>query len=283
MKNALQLTFILFFLAACNRFNPHLAKENESILHVEFLNVGQGSATVIQTGDQWYLVDAGPDSAGLLDSLQMRNVDTLDWVLVTHNHRDHIGGLWELIGKMPIRKIWYSTDRSNLWALDSVKQLASNAGIELDSTDRDATIPFAKPWNIRVLWPEPGHRLSENAASTVLWIGDACTSILWTGDLDSEQERNLLSLEKDLHATVLQVGHHGSATSSSLEFVGSIQPEIALIGVGANPWGHPRHETLERLSLVLGDSSKIYRTDRDGSVSLDLVGGFGLLGPERKP
>jgi competence protein ComEC len=277
------LTFTLFFLAACNRFDPHLAEDSESILHVEFLNVGQGSATAIQTNSQWYLVDAGPDSAGLLASLQMRKVDTLDWVFITHNHRDHIGGLWELIGKIPIRKIWVGTDRSNLWALDSVKQLASKAGIELDSAYRDVTIPFAKPWILRVLWPEAGNKLSENAASAVLWIGDACASILWTGDLDTEQERNLLSLEKDLRATVIQVGHHGSATSSSLELIGSIQPEIALIGVGTNPWGHPRKETLERLSLVLGDSSKIYRTDRDGSVSLDLVGGFGLFGPERKP
>ncbi|HSQ42825.1 MAG TPA: MBL fold metallo-hydrolase [Fibrobacteraceae bacterium] len=267
---------ILIFLA-CDFQDPSNFSSMEEQLRVDFIDVGQGNACLLRRGDHAMLLDAGPDSAGLLDSLQNRGVDSLDWVLLSHGHRDHCGGLWELLGHVPIGRIWVGPDTATLWTMDSVRHQASLEAVPLDSLFRGDTLPNLSPWKARILWPARGARVSENGASLVVLIKSGCASLLYVGDLEQEQEAVLLQLEPDLHAAILQVGHHGSATSSSLAFLGQVGPEQAVICVGANnPWGHPRAETLARLALVLGDSSHIWRTDLDGSLALTLQQGFGF-------
>jgi competence protein ComEC len=119
-------------------------------------------------------------------------------------------------------------------------------------------------------------KVSGNGASLVLLIGDRWGSILLAADLEREQENALMILEKDLDATVLQVGHHGSTTSSSLSFLGKIAPEWAVIPVGENPWGHPHPDVLDRIIHVLGDSSHVLRTDGPERIRFGLTVGFGV-------
>lgn len=263
----------------CNPSFPENTSESAAI-QIEFLDIGQGNASLLHIGSDWMLVDAGPDSVGILDTLRARKVDSLKWVFVSHNHRDHIGGLWEIAGKVPIGAIFHGPDLANLYALDSVRYLLRSSKTPLKSIARGDTLPLDGSWKSRVLWPQREDRLVENAASAVLWIGDEQGSCLWMGDLGMEEERKLLQWEMNLRASILQVGHHGSATSTSLAFLGSVAPLKAIISVGKNPWGHPRQESLDRLSLVLADTASILRTDQNGTLHFSIQSGYGLLMPE---
>lgn len=277
MKLHPRLCILCSLLCQCQERACGVEASLDPPLRVEFLNVGQGNASLLRWQGHKMLVDCGPDSAGILDTLRARGTDSLEWVLLSHNHRDHLGGLWELACQIKIGHIWFSTDRGNFWALDSVRTLAKRCKIPMDSLQRGDPLPGLSPWKARVLWPLPGHRLEGNAASTVLWVGSPEAGILWMADLGMAEEEALLRMEPTLSATVLQVGHHGSATSSGLEFLGRLAPLAAIISVGPNTYGHPRKEALERLQLVLEDSSRLFRTDKEGTVALDLIPGFGLV------
>lgn len=271
--------FLSFLCVGCNPSFPENTSESAAI-QIEFLDIGQGNASLIHVDNNWMLVDAGPDSAGLFDTLRARNIDSLAWVFLTHNHRDHIGGLWEISGKIPIGTIFHSPDLANLYAIDSVRKLLRSTTTQFVSIARGDTLPLDAPWKSRVLWPRREDRLAENEASAVLWMGDAQGSILWMGDLGMDEERKLLQWEMNLHASILQVGHHGSATSTSLAFLGSVSPLKAVISVGENSWGHPLQETLDRLRLVLADTASIFRTDQQGTLYFSLLSGYGLLMPK---
>lgn len=274
-----RFSLLALLCVGCNPSFPENTSESAAI-QIEFLDIGQGNASLLHVGEDWMLVDAGPDSMGLLDTLRTRKIDSLAWVFLTHNHRDHIGGLWEIAGKIPIGTIFHGPDLANLYALDSVRNLLRSSKTQLVPIARGDTLPLDGPWKSRVLWPQREDRLVENAASAVLWLGDVQGSILWMGDLGMEQEHKLLQWEMNLRASILQVGHHGSATSTSLAFLGSVSPLQAVISVGENPWGHPRQETLDRLRLVLADTASILRTDQKGSLHFSLLRGYGLLMPE---
>jgi competence protein ComEC len=97
------------------------------------------------------------------------------------------------------------------------------------------------------------------------------------GDLEESEEKRLLEFEPFLTATALQVGHHGSRTSSSWNFLAQIQPKMALISAGKNnSYGHPHPETLAKLHLIMQDTTQIFRTDKDGSVEIEWVYGTGM-------
>jgi competence protein ComEC len=106
------------------------------------------------------------------------------------------------------------------------------------------------------------------------------SSFLLTGDLDSVGENLLMELSRDLSTDLLQVGHHGSAGSSGLQFLAQVSPRCAAIGVGKNNrYGHPKEEVLNKLRIITGDSSAVYRTDLHGSFSFEMWPGVGLIVP----
>ena len=279
------MSLLACILVACGAaWEPVKPQPQRTVLGVELLDVGQGSAMLLRRAGHAMLVDAGPDSMGLVDSLRSRGIDSLDWVLLSHGHRDHCGGLWETIGQVKIGRIFLGFDTTSPWGADSVRFLARRAGIAVDTLVRGDTLPGLGPWRARILWPPATRRVGDNGASLVVRLGDEAASVLYPGDIGFPEEAELLALEPDLRATVLVVAHHGSAESSSLGFVGRVSPELAVISVGkGNPWGHPRSETLERLLAVLPDSGRLWRTDRDGTVKVELAAGFGALLPKRDP
>lgn len=130
-----------------------------------------------------------------------------------------------------------------------------------DEMSRGDTIADFLPWTVRVLFEEGAMRIS-----------DSQNSFLFMADLEAQHEKSILELEPLLSATALQVGHHGSRTSSSWEFLAQIQPKIALISAGRNnSYGHPHPETLAKLRIVLPDTTQIFRTDLEGSVVVEWV------------
>ena len=258
---------------------------------ITFLDVGQGLAVLLEHDGHFALYDSGPDSAGLVDTLASRGVKSLDWVLVSHFHRDHGGGFMEMgsalkSGRLKVGRLLVGLDTAVGFVGDSVFTVARRYKIPVDTLERGDTVNFTEGLRLECLWPVSYGRFGENRASVVLMVSMVGSqagresAVLLTGDLDSAGENRLMELSHDLSADLLQVGHHGSAGSSGLSFLARVAPRYAAIGIGKNNrYGHPKDEVLSKLRLVTGDSTAIYRTDLHGSFSFEMWPGVGLVIP----
>ena len=260
-------------------------------VRITFLDVGQGLAVLLENEGRFALYDTGPDSAGLMDTLAARGVNSLDWVLVSHFHRDHGGGFMEMgapleSGQLRVGRLLVGLDTAVGFVSDSIFKVARRYKIPVDTLVRGDTVLFAEDFKLECLWPVSYGRFGENRASVVLMgsmVGPQAgreSSFLLTGDLDSVGENLLMELSRDLSTDLLQVGHHGSAGSSGLQFLAQVSPRYAAIGVGKNNrYGHPKEEVLNKLRIITGDSSAVYRTDLHGSFSFEMWPGVGLIVP----
>ena len=268
-------------------------------LRVSFIDVGQGLAVLLEYGGRFAMYDTGPDSAGVMDSLVARGVDTLEWVVVGHNHRDHAGGFMELAGRGPsktarvaVKRLYVGPDTSGGFVRDSVLRVARRFGIPVDTLYRgDMCGPVSGSGGesgqisgsgdaprFDVLWPPDYVREGGNPASVVMRVEFGAASLLLTGDLDSAGERRLLELSPTLSAGLLQVPHHGSAGSSTLAFVARVAPDYAVASVGAgNSYGHPAMAVVRKYAYVLGDTARLYRTDLQGSVGFEMWPDIGVV------
>ena len=290
------------FLALCAVFSACMYAEEGSDrtgLRVSFLDVGQGLAVLLEEDGRYALYDTGPDSAGLVDTLAARGVRELEWVLVSHAHRDHGGGFMEFAravesGALRVGRLYVGPDTYAGIVRDSVLRLASRFKLPVDTVVRGSVLgvrglgsadggsgaasPGAPVLRLDVLWPPKGDTLAENAASVVALLEYGGYGVLLTADLDSAGERRLLEYSPSLRADVLQVPHHGSAGSSTIGFLSQVAPRYAVVSVGAkNAYGHPAAPVMRKLFYVVGDSSAVYRTDQDGSVTFELLEGVGVV------
>lgn len=275
------------FLGGCMHVSGTL--EEESPMHLTSIDVGQGLAVLLEWQGRFALYDFGPDSVGVVDSLLARGVDTLEWVVLSHYHRDHIGGFMELLDRgVVVRRLFVGTDTSCGYYCDSVYRVASRLKIPVDTIWRGESAGLASGMSggkacsvcprFDVLWPASYARVEGNAASVVLLVRYGAASALLTGDLDSLGERQLLEMNLTLSAELLQVAHHGSAGSSTLGFLSQVSPQFAFVSVGAdNGYGHPAESVVRKLELVLGDSARIFRTDLQGTLRFELSPSMGVL------
>jgi competence protein ComEC len=248
------------FLLACT--SGSLEKQDK--LYIEMLDVGQGLSFLIKSKNCNSLYDTGTPNSGIDTMLQNRGIKTLCSVVLSHRHNDHSGGVPMLIqmaknGELRINRVLFESDAAEEPYLNLLKEI----GITTQETSRGDTLADFLPWTARILY---------TAGSIAMRLSDSENSFLFTGDLEAEQEKSILKLEPLLTVTALQVGHHGSKTSSSWDFLAQIQPKMAFIGVGrGNSYGHPHSETLAKLRIILQDTTQIFRTDRDGSVEIEWI------------
>lgn len=293
-KEASLATIVLGFAAASCSYVGGGELEEPSPASVHFMDVGQGLAVLLEYDGRYAMYDTGPDSVGVIDSLRSRGIDTLEWVVLSHYHRDHAGGflefgmpvartsLMENASRVHVRRLFVGPDTAVGFVRDSVLRLAFWYGIPVDTLTRGKSLSLGTgdAPRIEVLWPPDYVRVGGNGASLVLDVRFGAASVLLPGDLDSAGERRLLELSPTLDAGLMQVGHHGSAGSSSLKFVSQVSPEYAVVSVGeGNSYGHPANSTLQKFVYVQGDSARFFRTDRDGSVTFELYENLGVVKP----
>lgn len=215
---------------------------------IHFLDVGHGDAAIVLCGDEVMMIDCGDGSftqSYLTDTL---NINHIDYMIATHPHEDHIGGLAGVLDACTVETI-YGYD---------CQDYANNF---LTPTVGDTF--FLGAATVQFLSPAREYD-NVNDMSIIVKIVYGNTSFLFTGDAEIEAEYDLLESEYDLHSTVLKVGHHGSDTSSSYDFLRRVKPRYAIISVGENNlYGHPSEATLDRLSDV---GATIYRTDINGTI-----------------
>jgi len=233
------------------------------------LDVGQGDALYIRTPEhQDILIDAGRGDQVISQlTREMPYSDrTIELAIATHFDADHIGGFEPLLKQMTIKLFATNGATPTTKLGNEVMELATQEPAELIVLHAGARVS-GDSYLLDVLWPRDGSE-SANKGSLVALLKTAQASVMLTGDADSSVERSLIASGADLKADVLKVGHHGSKSSSSTEFLQSVGGARALISVGAtNRYGHPTEEVIERLTQA---GYAIERTDQDGSITVPL-------------
>lgn len=256
-------------------------------LVIDVLDVGQGDAVLLRHGREEILVDGGPDASvltGLGESLPLldRRVET---VVITHPHSDHFVGVVHVLRRYRVERIFYTVAADTAeWRL--LVAAAAERGVPMEklAAGWDATLGDNR---LEALWPPPDFTSPEddsNDFSAVLAVasvraensesashgaragaGERARALLM-GDATAMVEDSLLAAGAVPRAEFLKVAHHGSRFSSSVAFLKAAAPEVAVVSVGKNSFGHPAWAALERLRRVVPVAAHVLRTDRGGHV-----------------
>lgn len=243
--------------------------EQQNGFSVHFIDVGQGDCTLVMSGGQSLLIDAGENGheTEVLNYLRSMNIKKLNYIIATHQHSDHIGGIPEVLEEFEADNIIMprltkaqtptnSTYTAFLKAVQNSKAKVISAKPGLTYTLGDASF--------EILGPVTNDCEDINSMSAVTKITYGETSFLVTGDAEKDEELEIIENGADLDCDVLRVGHHGSSTSSSREFLEAVTPEVCVISCGANnDYGHPHDKALKRISY---QTDEVYRTDICGSI-----------------
>lgn len=246
--------FIIFILLVSLVFFFFLNKEKR--LKVSFLNIGQGDSILIRSPyGQNILIDGGPDDRVVyeLGRLLPFYDKTIDLMILTHPHADHITGLVEVIDRYNVGNILYTgvVHNSPVY-LEWLSRIREN-NIELKIVQNKQRINFGDDLYLDVMWPREDLINKEvsslNNSSIVARLMYGQTKFLFTGDAEKEVEQRLIDIGENIQADVLKIGHHGSETSSSEDFIKAVSPEVAVISYGEdNQFGFPSALTMETLS-----------------------------------
>ncbi len=245
------------------------AGEDDSLL-VWIFDVGQGDSIYIEGPERQVLIDGGPSSEILekLASVMPFWDRSIDLVVSTHPHADHVTGLNYVLERYQVDEVWSSGQKYGTEAYDYFEKLSA---AETDDISAGEVYDLGDGASLQVLWPKS--KLTEmtlddpNDGSVTLLLTYGETTILLPADLGLEQEEQIL--DSLPHIDVLKVGHQGSETSSGLDFLEKITPDVAVIPVGENDYGHPSPIIVERLNSF---GAQILRTDLDGDVRISSDG-----------
>ncbi|MBQ8525229.1 MAG: MBL fold metallo-hydrolase [Clostridia bacterium] len=243
------------------------AKVAETTLTVHCIDVGQADSTYIKLPNgENMLIDAGEsgDAQLVADYLDKQGVSRLDYVVGTHPHADHIGGMAYVVNNFDIGIFYMPDAYSNTKTFESLLDALEDKAVDVRQAKSGVSILKADELSIELLSPVSAEYDETNDYSAVVRIEYGDTSFLFMGDAEKLVEQELLDMGAQLQSDVLRVGHHGSSTSSSKAFIREVNPSLAVISVGKdNSYGHPHSETL---SLLKERDTTILRTDKLGTV-----------------
>lgn len=260
--------FIMLFLAMAyimfNRQEAANLPDEGGSFQVHFIDVGQADAALIVCDGHAMLIDGGnaEDSDLVYSYLERHGVKHLDYMVASHAHEDHIGGLSGALNYATVGTAFCPVTEYSSKVFQSMVKY-------LDDQEKVLTVPepgerftLGSAW-VEILGPVKEYD-DTNDTSIVLRIDYGETSFLFTGDMETGAEQDLMESGADVRATVLKAGHHGSDTSTSYQFLREVMPKYTVISVGeGNSYGHPSEEVLSRFRDA---GTEVYRTDMQGHI-----------------
>ena len=245
---------------------------------MHFIDVGQALSVLVECDGQYMLYDGGnvDDGSLVVSYLQSQGVEQLEYVFCSHAHEDHVGGLAAALAYFPTYHVYSPVTEASTKCFKDFVKYTQQQGLQVEVPAVGTTWPLG---GATVTMVGPVAQYSDtNDTSIVLRIEYGSTSFLLTGDMEKTAETDLVNSGVNLRADVLQVGHHGSSTSTGYLFLNSVLPEMAVISCGVNnKYGHPHEETL---SILRDAGVDVYRTDLQGTITIGSDGQNYTVGTE---
>lgn len=246
--------------------SPVTAVEGDVSFH--FVDVGQGDCELIKIQNRAVLIDCGEKEyyADVISYIKSQNIEYIDYVIVTHPHSDHAGGMSFILDEFDIGTVIMPKIQESMTPTTSTYMRLLNS-IE----NKDINVEYAVPGKeydlddvkMILLSPVKDYNDLNNYSVSVKFVHGE-NSFLFTGDIEKEAENDIMEKGYDVSADVLKVAHHGSSTSSQKSFINAVSPQYAVIEVGSpNSYNHPNEETVKRLK---NKDILIYRTDLYGNI-----------------
>lgn len=260
---------ILLFVTSCSKAYPVSSNGlNENLTLVHFIDVGQADSILIESRGQVLLMDAGnkEDSEKVISYIKNRGIDRLDYVIGSHPHKDHIGGLGEVINKFDIGKVFLTDYVLPSEHLDRLLGAINNKNLKVIIPSVGDEYALGNASFIFVAPVKKDYGSKVNNYSLGIKLIDRDNTFLLTADAEEVAEMDMAAGEIDISADVLKINHHGSITSSTEIFIDAVNPTYGVLSVGKdNPYGNPSYSVMARL---LDHDVQIYRTDLCGSITV---------------
>lgn len=240
----------------------------EGAVAVHFIDVGQGDCILAELPEgKTMLIDAGDNGHEneIIDYIDSLDIDRIDYLLATHPHADHIGGMEEIIEEYDVGTLYMPRAEADSKSFEAMLRAADEESVPTEFAEAGKTIFDYSSVRAEILHPyETAEYDGLNNYSAVVSLSCGETDFLFMGDAEKEVEYELLSGGEELGCDILKLAHHGSSTSSSMEFLEAASPEYTVISCGEdNKYRHPHKEILNRLKKI---KTKVLRTDKTGTI-----------------
>lgn len=256
-----------FMMFLKNDENDYVILDNE--VRVHFINVGQGDATFIELPDnKSLLIDAGEKSYGdtVVSYIANLGYNSVDYIIGTHPHTDHIGGLEKVLNNFDIGSVYMPKISSNSKTFENLLSTISDKGLKINSAYNGVSVIDSDELSISFVAPVSEKYSDLNNYSAVLLLRYGGVKFLFMGDAEVLSESEISS---NIDVDIVKIGHHGSNTSSSIDFINRVSAKYGIISVGENSYGHPNEDVVSRW---VSSGTIIYRTDINGNIVITTNG-----------
>lgn len=276
MKKIFLLMLIILTMACvgCSKNDTAdtAASNSGGDVKIEVLDIGQGDASLIYTKDEIVMIDTGDidERDRLVKLLKERNITSIDKLIITHPHADHIGGAYAVFKNFKVKEVYDNGDTTTTKTYQTYLKNIKQQNIAYHQLKAGDSIDFGSGVSFKVFSPTEKMLKTDDDLNNNSLVGQLCYkdfTMLFTGDSERGAEQNMVKeYGSELQSDVLKSPHHGSRTSSSDSYLKAVKAKDVIISLAAdNEYGHPHKQTLDRYKKY---DMNVYRTDKDGTVTV---------------